>query len=83
MEQITFFDCLISRRNYGFYIFKVHQGGDKWNSNWMKDTEEENHKMILFLCEKHEEDKFTKSLYERITSLFPQKSLKVYRNSGR
>ena len=49
----------------------------------MKDTEGENHKMILFLCEKHEEDKFTKSLYERITSLFPQKSLKVYRNSGR
>ena len=50
----------------------------------MKDTEGENHKIILFLCEKHyEEDKFTTSLYERITSLFPQKSLKVYRNSGR
>ena len=45
------FRCSNSRRKSGAYIFKVPQGEDEWNSEMRKDTEGENRKKKIFVCE--------------------------------
>ena len=52
------------------------------SSNWRKDIQVENNKKI-FACEIHcSEYQLIKDMYKLITSLFLQKLVKAYRNSG-
>ena len=60
----------------------VSQGDDEWGSNWRKDIQVENDKKI-FAWEIHcSEYQLIKDMYKIITSLFLQKLVKAYRNSG-
>ena len=45
------FPCSNSRRKSGAYIFKVPPGEDEWNSEMRKNTEGENRKKKIFVCE--------------------------------
>ena len=54
MKEITlFFAVQVLRRKSGVFIFKVPQGDDEWNYKWRKDTEGENPKNRIFVCEIH------------------------------
>ena len=54
MKEITlFFPVQVLRRKSGVYIFKVPPGDDEWNYKWRKDTEGENPKNRIFVCEIH------------------------------
>ena len=83
MKQITLFLAVqVLRRKSGVYILKVPQGDDEWNSKQRKDTKEENPKNIPIYKIQYSKYQLVKSIYKIIISLFLQKSLEVYRNSG-
>ena len=84
MKQITlFFAFQVLTRKSGVYIFNVAQGDDEWNYNWRKDNEGENPKKNIFVCEiYYSKYQLIKSMFKIINSLFLQKSLEAYRNSG-
>ena len=84
MKQITlFFAVQVLRRKSGVYIFKVPQGEDEWNYKWRKDTKGENPTSNIFICEiHHSKYQLIKSMFKIITSLFLEKSLEAYYNSG-
>ena len=83
MKQITlFFAVWVLRRKSGVYILKVPQGDDQWNSKRRIDTKERILKNIS-VCEIHySKYELMKSMYKIITSMFLQKSLEPYHNSG-
>ena len=84
MKQIVLlFVAQVLRRKFGIYIFKIPREDDDWNYKWRKDTEGENPKINTFVCEMHySKYQLIKSMYKIITSLFLQKSLEAYCNSG-
>ena len=83
------FFCLSSKKiqssssSIWCYIFKVPQGDDKWKYKWKKNTEVESPKNNTFVYEIHySKYQLIKSIYKIITSMFQQKSLEAYHNSG-
>ena len=80
------FSCSSSKCSYsssGAYIFKLPQGDNKWNYKWSKDTEGENTKNNILICEIHySKYQLRKCMYKTISFLFLQKSLEAYHNSG-
>ena len=80
MKKIAlFFTAQVLRRKFGVYIFKVPPVDNEWNYRWSKYTEVENPENSIFNIKKYQ---LIKSMYKIITSLFLQKSLEAYRNSG-
>ena len=84
MEQITYlllFKFEEELEEEGVYVLKVFQRHDEWSSKRRKDTQERILKNIS-VYEIYSKYQLKKSMYNTITSLFLQKSLEAYRNSG-
>ena len=59
------------------------QGDDEWKYKWKKNTEVESPKNNIFVYEIHySKYQVIKGIYKIIISIFQQKSLEAYHNSG-
>ena len=83
MNEVNYviFRCSSSKKKiWCLYFLKVLQRDDEWNSKRRKDTKRESPKRYLSV--KYIILKINYKKYAWITSLFVQKSLEAYRNSG-